>query len=511
MSFPDFDRLAPVSGFGRAARSTGYLYRPTHVEQIGELFRQAAARGLSVALRGAGRSYGDAAINAGQVVLDLQRMNRVLDWNPETGVIRMEPGVTIEQLWQYVIEDGWWPPIVSGTMRPTLGGALGMNIHGKNNYHVGPIGEHVLSFDALLPTGELVTCTPSLNPDLFYSLIGGAGLLGVFTSITLQLKRLYSGDVAVEAWATPTLGRMLDDMEPLKESADYLVGWVDGTVGGRALGRGQIHQAHYLPPGADPRPARTLSLDYQILPDTLFGLFPKSLIWRVMRLGFNPPGLWFVNTGKYASARLLSHHHHYRQSLVAFNFLLDYVPNFERGYGPNGLIQYQSFIPRAAAAEVFRAILDLSQRRGMPSYLGVTKRHRPDKFLLSQAVDGFSLALDFPVPGSARGKAAFQQMTQDFDRLVLEAGGRFYFAKDSTLTPHAVARYLGAETLARLAALKARCDPGHLLQTELYRRLLAPLLAPAPPNAPAVQPSAAVPVPADGAPAAPAGGNGHRP
>jgi decaprenylphospho-beta-D-ribofuranose 2-oxidase len=512
MSFPNFDRLATVSGFGRAAHSTGYLYRPTHVEQIGELFRQAAARGMSVGLRGAGRSYGDAAINAGQVVLDLQRMNRILDWNPETGVIRAEPGITIEQLWQSTIEDGWWPPIVSGTMRPTLGGALGMNIHGKNNYHVGPIGEHVLSFDALLPTGELVTCTPTLNADLFYSLIGGAGLLGVFTSITLQLKRIYSGDLAVEAWATPNLGRMLDDMEPLKESADYLVGWVDGTARGRALGRGQIHQAHYLPPDADPRPAYTLSLNYQGLPDTLFGLFPKSILWRFMRLGFNRLGVPLANMGKYASARLLSHHHLYRQSLTAFNFLLDYVPNWERGYGPNGLLQYQSFIPRAAAGDVFRAILDLSQRRGMPSYLGVTKRHRPDKFLLSHAVDGFSLALDFAVPGSPRRRAEFQQMTHDFDRLVLEAGGRFYFAKDSTLTPHAVARYLGTDTLARLAALKARCDPDNLLQTELYRRLLAPNLAPAQPTASAAAfaPPAAVPVPASAAPAAPLGANGHK-
>jgi len=512
MSFPNFDRLTPISGFGRAAHSTGYLYRPTHVEQIGELFRQAEARGLSVALRGAGRSYGDAALNAGQVVLDLQRMNRVLDWNPDTGVIRVEPGVTIEQLWKYAIEDGWWPPIVSGTMRPTLGGALAMNIHGKNNYHTGPIGEHVLSFDTLLPTGELVTCTPHDNADLFYSLIGGAGLLGVFTSITLKMKRIYSGDVAVEAWATPNLAQMVADMEPLKDEADYLVGWVDGTAGGRARGRGQIHQAHYLPPGADARPAHTLSLKYQDLPDTLFGLFPKSILWRFMRLGFNRFGVPVANTGKYASARLLSHHHHYRQSLTAFNFLLDYIPNWERGYGPNGLIQYQSFVPRAAAAEVFGAILALSQRRGMPSYLGVTKRHRPDAFLLSHAVDGFSLALDFPVSGSARGRAEFQQMTNDFDRLVLEAGGRFYFAKDSTLTPQAAARYLGAETLARLRALKARCDPGNLLQTELYRRVLAPNLASpdTPPAAPDTQPKTAEPVPASRAPAPPPGTNGHK-
>ncbi len=515
-SFPDFDRLTPLTGFGRAARSTSYLYRPTHVEQIADLYRQAAARGLTIALRGAGRSYGDAALNAGAVVLDLQRMNRVLAWDPATGLVTVEPGVTIEQLWQLTLEDGWWPPVVPGTMRPTLGGCLGMNIHGKNNYHTGPIGEHVLAFEALLPTGELVRCTPTDQPDLFYSLISSAGLLGVFTAITLQMKRLYSGDLAVEAWAAPSLAAMLADIDHHRE-ADYVVGWVDGTQRGGGLGRGQIHTARYLAPGEDPHPARTLRLDYQGLPDTLFGLIPKSIIWRFMGLGLNRPGIAAANFGKYLLSRTLSHHHPYRQGLVAFNFLLDYVPNWQMGYR-HGLLQYQSFIPHAHAADVYRGILDLAQRRGHTSFVNVLKRHRPDQFMFSHAVDGYSLAIDFVVPGSPRARAEFQAMTHLFDRLVLDAGGRFYFAKDSTLTPYAAARYLGPATLARFAALKARCDPHHLLQTELYRRLLAPALSAGISAAPAAAPAqampapVALPVPAGATPAAaPRPTNGHKP
>ncbi len=507
MSFPDLDRMTFLRGFGRAAGSPSYLYRPTHVEQIVDLIEQAIRHGFAVAPRGAGRSYGDAALNGGQVVLDLQRMNRVLDWDPATGIIRAEPGVTIEQLWQYCLEDGWWPPVVPGTMRPTLGGCLGMNIHGKNNYRAGPIGEHVLAFEALLPTGELVRCTPQDDPELFYGLISSAGLLGVFTSITLQLKAVYSGDLMVEELSVPNMGAMLDVMEPLKSEADYLVGWVDGTVGGRSMGRGQIHRAHYVAASDEATLARSLSLGYQTLPDTLLGVMPKSILWRFMRLGFNNLGVPMVNTGKYLAARL-THHHHYRQSLVAFNFLLDYVPNWELGYGPRGLIQYQSFVPRAAAADTFRAILDLTQRRGMPSYLGVTKRHRPDRFLFSHAVDGFSMALDFAVPGRVE---AMQQMAHDLDRLVLEAGGRFYFAKDSTLTPYAAARYLGQETLARFRALKTRCDPQNVLQTELYRRVLAPAAALAASGDLLAIPERELEPALVGGAAAPANGNGHRP
>ena len=520
-TFPDHDRLTPLTGFGRTVRSTSYLYRPTHVEQIAELFREAAARGLTIAPRGAGRSYGDAALNAGQIVLDLQRLNRILAWNPATGVITVEPGVTIEQLWKYTIEDGWWPAVVPGTMFPTLGGCLGMNIHGKNNYHTGPIGEHVLAFEALLPTGELIRCTPSERPDLFYSLISSAGLLGVFTSITLQLKRIYSGDLAVEAWAAPSLNDMLADIDRCREE-DYIVGWVDGTQPGAGLGRGQIHQARYLAPGEDAHPAHSLSLDYQILGDTLFGLVPKSIIHRFMPLGLNRLGMIFANFGKYLMSRTLSHHHPYRQGLVAFNFLLDYVPRWQYGY-THGLIQYQTFIPFAHAAEVYRAQLAEAQRRGFATFVNVLKRHRPDQFLFSHAVDGYSLAIDFKVPGSRSSRAELYAMTQRLNEIALEAGGRFYFAKDSTLTPAAAARYLGPATLERFAALKARCDPAGLLQTELYRRVLVPALngatapaaasasAPAPTASPLTPTPERVVVPAGAPlPAAPTGnGQGH--
>jgi FAD/FMN-containing dehydrogenase len=490
-----------LRGFGRAAASPSYLYRPTHVEQIADLLAAATEHGVSIAPRGAGRSYGDAALNGGQVVLDLQRMNRILDWNPDTGVIRVEPGVTIEQLWKYTLEDGWWPPVVAGTMFPTLGGCLGMNIHGKNIFRAGPIGEHVLAFEALLPTGEMVTCTPEHNADLFYSLISGAGLLGVFTSISLQMKRVYSGDLEVLELAVPGMAPMLEVMEEHKSEADYLVGWVDTTAGGRGVGRGQIHVAHYLHAEDDPKPAPSLSLSHQVLPDTLFGVMPKSLMWRFLPLGFNQLGLPFVNTGKYLAGRL-THRHHYRQSLVAFSFLLDYIPNWELGYGSRGFIQYQSFIPRAAAADTFKAILELSQRRGLPSYLGVTKRHRPDKFLFSHAVDGFSMALDIAVP---RRVAELHQLAQDLNQIVLQSGGRFYFAKDSTLTAAAAAQYLGDETLARFRALKARCDPRDVLQTELYRRVLAPG------SAAAARPvlARAEPVPEPASPEPLLAGNGH--
>jgi len=460
-----FETMRYVENFGHSLRLPAYYFQPEEMDGIRQALHSAKEEGLTVTLRGAGRSYNDASLNAGGIILDLQAINQILDWRPESGIIRCEPGVTLQQLWQHVLPAGWWPPVVSGTMTTTLGGCLGMNIHGKNNYKTGTIGEHVIEFNALLPTGAEVTCSPKLNGDLFRAMIGGMGLLGIFTSITLQMKRMHSGLLQVSAWNVPNLTTHLEEIENHKDVADYIVGWMDCTSGGRGLGRGQLHQANYLPEGADTNAERSLQVDFQTLPSKFFGLVPKSALHYFMGPFMNNPGTRLVNSAKY----LVGRNKTYRQSHASFHFLLDYVPGWELSYGRQGLIQYQSFLPKETALQTWTEMLRLSHRVNLPSYLGVTKRHRPDGFLLSHAVNGYSLAMDFKITNHNRYPLA--GMLQEFDQLVLQAGGRFYFAKNSETLPKTALTFLGEDAVNKFRSLKNRCDPDHLLESNLYRRV----------------------------------------
>ncbi|MFP3855087.1 MAG: FAD-binding oxidoreductase, partial [Anaerolineales bacterium] len=415
-----------------------------------------------------GYSYGDAPLNAERILIDCQRMSRILNWDPESGVITVEPGVTIRRLWRYVLGDGWWPAVVPGTMFPTVGGCLGSNVHGKNNWQAGTIGDNTLEFEALLPGGELVTCRPDHNEDLFYAMIGGLGSLGIFTRITLQLHRIHSGNLRVRSLTEPDIDALVKRMEELKDRTEYLVGWVDGIARGRSVGRGQIHTADYLEPGEDPAPAQSLRLDHQDLPDTFFGLIPKSMMWMLMRPFMNNLGVPFINRGRYWTARLAGDHE-FEQSLAEFNFLLDYVPNWKQAYQPLGLVQFQTFLPTAGAASSIRELLQITHDRRLPTYLGVLKRHRPDDFLLSHSLDGYSLAMDFRVTRRNRRRVA--ELLHALERSALANGGRFYFAKDSSLQPETARAFLGEDALARLRSLKAHCDPEGVLSTNLIRRV----------------------------------------
>ena len=461
----DASRLETIEAWGRNRSAAGYVFRPSTVDGIRDVVVFARENACRVVLRGAGRSYGDASLGAEQLVLDVTRLNRILEWNPETGRIVCEAGVTIEQLWKYCIGDGWWPPVVSGTMAPTLAGALGMNIHGKNNFNVGTIGEHVLDIDVLLANGQLVQCSPTQNQDLFYSVIGGFGALGVITRVALQMKRVYSGKLLVDPIYAKNLDHMFDIFEKRIPEADYLVGWIDAFSTGDTLGRGQVHQANYI---SKDNSAQSLRVQSQDLPDNIFGIIPKSILWRFMKPFINDAGMKLINWAKATASRLKDGVVH-EESHAGFAFLLDYVPNWKLAYGNDGLIQYQAFVPAGNAKQCFKTILERCQNAGLVPYLAVFKQHRMDPFLMTHAVDGFSLALDFRLTASNRKRV--WALAAELDALLFSSGGRFYFAKDATLSADRIQEYLNESRVQHFLAIKREVDPTGIFRSDLFERI----------------------------------------
>lgn len=439
--------------------------RPRSAEEVVAAFETMRRDRTPTALRGAGYSYGDAACLDGGLLLDLSAMNRILSWDPAAGRATVEPGATIRDLWRRAVPDGWWPSVVPGTMAPTWGGCAAMNVHGKNHFASGALDSHVESLEILLPTLERLRCAPEENADLFAAVLGGAGLLGCITSLTLRLHRIRSGLLDVEAVAAETLDGCMDAIEARLGSTEYQVGWIDAFD---PRGRGLVHAARHLEEGEDADPAASLRAEAQDLPRRFFGVVPRA--W--MRFGLaafsHDPGMQLVNEVKWRLGAAAGETRH-RQTHAAFHFLLDYVPDWKRAYLPGGLVQYQPFIPRAAARAAFAELLRLARARGLPPYLAVLKRHRPSVSLLAPYLDGWSLALDFRVPRG--GREGLTSLAREMDRVVVEAGGRFYLAKDSMMTPEVFRSTVPPAALEAFLAAKRRCDPEGLLRTDLSRRV----------------------------------------
>jgi FAD/FMN-containing dehydrogenase len=190
-------------------------------------------------------------------------------------------------------------------------------------------------------------------------------------------------------------------------------------------------------------------------------------MWLATRCGTIP----WVNALRCRSGMKKAWDSPYLESHAGFHFLLDYVPRWHWAFRPGGLIQFQPFIPKESASRVLRTLIESCQRKGIIPYLGVLKRHRPDPFLMTHAVDGYSLAMDFAVPTNQKKRVTLWQHCQEMAELVFNAGGRFYYAKDAILWSDCLARVHGEETLERFLELKQELDPLGIMQTDLWRRL----------------------------------------
>jgi len=428
-----------LAGWGRLTHPACDASRP---ERMGEAIRDFAAA-PNIALHGAGRSYGDCALNADGRALITTRLDRILAFDADTGVVVVEPGVNFRRLMDVFLPRGFIVPVTPGTSFATIGGAVANDVHGKNHEHDGSFGQHVTEIDLLLPNGEARTITPA-DTALFRATVGGVGLTGMMTRIAFRMAKLPGARVRVREKRCGDLETFLTAMAEASD-APYSVGWIDGTARGAALGRGILETAEPVE-GAYPAPAeraRAVPFDFPgfALNPLSVALFNEAYFRRVP-----------------AEGRVRRVH------LRTFLYPLDAIHGWNRIYGKRGFVQFQCVVPYETGASALRDLLGVIADSRLASFLAVLKRMGAGRAgYLSFPTPGYTLALDFP------NKPGIEDL---YDRLVgitLQAGGRIYLGKDALLDPYRF-RLMYPE-FAAFAAVLAEIDPARRMSTDMARRL----------------------------------------
>ena len=161
------------------------------------------------------------------------------------------------------------------------------------------------------------------------------------------------------------------------------------------------------------------------------------------------------------------------RGLFDFNFWPSIALTGYDAMFPQGVETFQAFVPGEHAKEVFDQVLRYSQQQECFPLWCVVKRHRRDPFLLSYQVDGFSLELDYECTRLTVSR--LERVLKQMIAMVVEAGGRFYLAKDRFLKYTQYRESMGTEAVDRFLELKKRYDPETLLQSDLYRRVFQSL------------------------------------
>ena len=365
---------------------------------------------------GNGRSYGDVCLNRGGLVVGTRELRHLLAFDTDTGVLRVESGVKLAEILQLVVPAGWFLPVTPGTSFVTVGGAVANDVHGKNHHREGSFGCHVRSFELLRSDGSRLQCSAHENAEYFAATIGGLGLTGLVTWVELQLRRIPGPMLREEQIRFGNVDEFFRLSEGSDGDFEYTVSWVDCLATGDAAGRGLFGRANHADVPAGDKKEQPLQPRIS-MPFTP----PFSLVNNLSLRGFN--AFWY---GRQRERRVQRESHY-----SGFFYPLDAIGNWNRMYGPRGMLQYQCVLPGDSGRDAIRDMLTRIAKSGQGSFLAVLKvfGDKASPGMLSFPRPGVTLALDFP------NRPDVFRLLDQLDSMTMEAGGAVYPAKDARMSP----------------------------------------------------------------------------
>lgn len=400
--------------------------------------------------RGLGRSYGDAGLPAeGHLAVNSGAFDRFLSFDPETGLLEAEAGVSLERILKVFVPKGWFLPVTPGTAWVTLGGAAASNVHGKNHHRSGSFENFLEGVEVATPQGTF-TCSRTLRPDLFRATVGGYGLTGFITKMRLRLKPIRSSRVVCLRERARGLDALFRLFEKRDAHWEYSVAWLDTLARGRSLGRGVLMLGNHeepAPGASAPLRSDAGSAAFKV-PAPLPGPWLNPGLLSLFNLAF-----FRFSRGGGPSP----------ENFASFFYPLDRIGDWNLLYGPGGFYQYQAVFPDPGEDGV-AACLEFLSRSRLGAFLSVLKRCGDDHALLPFCRRGFTLALDIP----ARGEETLRLLRR-LDELVIGHRGRIYLTKDARL-PKEAFRAMYPEWRDFMAAVR-RFDPAGASRSRMAERL----------------------------------------
>ena len=396
------------------------------------------------------RSYGDAALNAGGAVVDMTARGRLHGFDASTGVVRVDAGITLDEVLRATVPHGWFLPVTPGTRMITVGGAIAADVHGKNHPDAGSFRRHLRGFTLLLADGTRRWVTPD-DADVFAATLGGMGLTGIMLVAELALRRITSTRMDVVTHTTHDLDSTVAALEASTDP--YRIATLDLSRAGARMGRAIVETGDHAAGGAlGGTPAGLADYDPG-RPITVPQVVPSGLLNRLSARALHE--VWF--------ARAPRRPRRDQVDMTSFFHPLDAVDRWNRVYGPRGFVQYQFAVP-VGREDTLRRVAERFTSARCPTFVVVLKRLGPGAGMLSFPLDGWTLAADIPagVPGLGR-------LLEDCDDLVCEAGGRVYLAKDGRL--RAARMPVMYPELDRWRRVRDELDPHGRWRSDLGRRL----------------------------------------
>jgi len=231
---------------------------PGSVNDVVAMVRYARAQRLKIAMRGQGHAcFGQAQAEAG-IVIDSRTLNAVHAIGSDSAVVGA--GATWGELLRATAPHGLTPPVLTDFMGLSVGGTLsGGGIGGASQHH-GVQADTARELLVVTGRGELVTCSPQCNRELFQAVLAGLGQYAIIVRATVALVPAPTDALVFNLFYDDLATYLADQLTLLRDGRfSYLEGQVQPRPDGAPGWRFMIEAASYFTPPAAPDPAALLA------------------------------------------------------------------------------------------------------------------------------------------------------------------------------------------------------------------------------------------------------------
>ena len=397
-----------IYGWGRNKKILSNIHFPKNINKVSKILSSKH----KIIPRGNGRSYGDSSLQENLIISSL-KLNKILSFNKTKGIIKVESGIILKDLLEYIIPQGWFIPVSPGTKYVTLGGMIASNVHGKNQHLSGCFINFVNKIKIITSKKKEINVSITKNKNLFLSTFGGMGLTGFITEIEIKLIKIKNEKIYQKIHIYNNLNQLLDAMK--KNNNLYTVSWIDLF----SLNGKKINSIMYSGKHIEKK---------EKLKNFKFSnnYFINKHIFKFLNFFLNDFIVYIFNKLKFTYSRIFEK----KVKIIpleAFFYPLDKIKNWNLIYGEKGFIQYQFVVPYKSASIVIKKILKILKKNDLIPYLAVLKTMKKDIGFLSFSMNGVSLALDIPV------KKNLNNIISKLDQIIVSNNGKIYLTKDSYL------------------------------------------------------------------------------
>ena len=453
---------------------TSWYLRPERSEDILECLDFAETRGMSICPVGARNSFGDIFLLGDHVGVDMSAFGRVLDFDRESGLITVESGVRDVDLLSMVMLAGWQLPALSGSPTNTMAGNLSSNINGKDSWCVGTFGDQVVSFEIVLADGSTLAVDRRSDADLFAAVVGGLGLFGLVTKMTLQLRPIPSAMLDCRSRPVSGLAQLLHAFDDLHQSgAEFAYAWLDGFAPSRAFGRAVFETASFT---RDPVEIAENELLEKLQPrEQIVGVSPElfwgavSRGWKLLHyFGVQGRAFQFMNLVKYRTAERRGEQHR-RTLFPDYQYpMVKYFPRWNLKFAPEGFHEVHILVATSEFEATIREVVAACDKRNRTPEVMGARRHKADVYPLSFAGDGMSFTIPIALAGFQR--AEIERFRNELVDIVVRHSGKIYLSKFPYMDREAFrSMYPG---YGKFVQTKERVDPGRVFWSDAAARLL---------------------------------------